>query len=148
MGYVQTYSRLRLCSLNSEWRSRTCGYWYTVTQNGGTPHTAFRTKVALLRWLELTGLSVDGVIPEHGVHGSMPINGTYRQEHHLHDAADFYSIEGTQTRELSNGDYVDAIYSTDPYDGLRTVHTLNPNVKHRRIYDWRESQAMHDAGAL
>ncbi len=145
MGYVRTYTGMWLCSLTPEGRERTCSYWYTVTTFGGTPHTAFRTKAALLRWLELTGLSVIGDIPDHGVHGCFRIKGEYREEMHLHDAASFYSLEGEHTRAMSNGDYVDGIVTSDP-DGLRTIHTLNPNVRNRRTYDHTESRQLEDAG--
>jgi hypothetical protein len=148
MGYTRTYTGMWLASLTDEQRARTCGYWYTVTTYGSTPHTAFRTKAALQRWLELTGLSVAGDIPEHGVWGSFRLNGSYRAEAHLYDADKFDAIEGIRTRELSNGDYVEAVYSTDPYDGLRTVHTLNPNVEGRKVFDYWLSDEMHSAGEL
>jgi hypothetical protein len=148
MGYTRTYSGMWLCSLTAEQKARTCGYWYTVTTYGSTPHTAFRTKAALLRWLELTGLSVDGDIPAHSIWGSLRFNGSYRAEMHLHDADQFQAIDGIRTRELSNGDYVEAIYSTDPYDGLRTVHTLNPNVKDRKVFHYQESDQLHSRGEV
>lgn len=148
MGYARTYSGMWLCSLTAEQRERTCSYWYTVTTYGATPHTAFRTKAALLRWLDLTGLSVDDNIPEHGTGGSFRIKGEYREEMLLHDAASFYSLEGVRTRAMSNGDYVDAIVTTDPYDGLRTIHTLNPNVKNRRVYNHQESREREDSGLV
>lgn len=144
---IRTYTGMWLCALTPEGRERTCSYWYTVTTFGMTPHTAFRTKAALLRWLELTGLSVEGEIPEHGVHGCFRINGEYREEMHMHDAASFYSLQGVITRAMSNGDYVDGIVTTDG-DGLRTIHTLNPNVKNRRVYDHRESREREDSGLV
>ncbi len=142
MGYVQTYSKLWLCSLNAQQRDRTCGYWYTITSQGGTPHTAFRTRDNLLRWLDLVGLKPTADIPQHGEWSSIRLDGTYRTEAHLHDADKFTELEGTHSRTLSNGDYVQSIVTTDPYDGFRTVHTLNPNVKGRLVYDYRTSSEM------
>jgi hypothetical protein len=145
MAYARTYERLWLCSLTEEQRTRTCSYWYTVTDYGSTPHTAFRTKAALLTWLQRRGLEVEGDIPEHGVWGSFRIKGGYRQSMHL-DEQEFYRNTGEHTRELSNGDFTLGIITKDP-DGLRTVHTLNPNVRTRPVFDYRQSQEFQDAGS-
>lgn len=148
MGYTRTYSGMWLCSLTAEQRERTCSYWYTVTTFGSTPHTAFRTRQALLRWLDLTGLQAKIDIPPHGEWSSSRLLGSYREEMHLHDAASFYGLDGIRARAMSNGDYVDAIVTTDPYDGLRTIHTLNPNVKNRRTYNHQESREREDSGLV
>jgi hypothetical protein len=133
-----TYARLYVCRLNEEFHRRTCGYWYTVTDYG-TPHTAFVTRAGLDRWMSERGLSLAGSLNE--VPSHCAIVGAYRTESHLHDAADFAGLEGEHTRTLSNGDWVEAIITHDP-DGLRTVHTLNPNVRDRKTFDYRESCAL------
>lgn len=69
------------------------------------------------------------------------IIGKYRTESHLHDADLFDSFPGPRTRTLSNGDWVEAILTTED-DGIVTVHTLNPNVRTRKTFDYRESSAM------
>jgi len=144
MIYTQTYERLHWCALTPEARERTCGYWYTVTSNGATPHTAFRTRAALMRWLDDRGLTVEGEIPEPGNYAHGPIIGSYRRASHLsYDR--FYDVEGLRTRVMDNADYTLGIISTDA-DGLRTIHHLNPNCRDRPIFDYRSSQALEDAG--
>jgi len=114
--------------------ARTCGYWYTVT-SGSMAHTAFVTLEGLERWARERGLVLP-VLSEPGDGES--IGGEYRTESHT-VLEQFGQIVGEWTRTLSNGDYVDAIISHDD-DGVRTVHTLNPNVKTRRVFDYVESR--------
>lgn len=133
-----TNKDLYVCHLTAEQRKKTCGYWFTVTNRGGTPHTAFETRESLELWATERGLTLPA-IPNQGDHGW--IIGEYRQESHLHDADSFESIPGDRSRTLSNGDYVVAIISRGE-DGIRTVHTLNPNVRTRQVFDYFESRAM------
>ena len=133
-----THGKLHVSRLNREMHLRTCGYWYTVTSDG-MAHTAFATRAGLDRWLMERGLELDGPLDAEPSH--CRINGSYRKTSHLYDAESFELIEGERTRDLSNGDWVEAIVTTDA-DGLRTVHTLNPNVRTRKVYDYRESNAM------
>lgn len=137
-----TYSGFWVSRLTAEQRARTCGYWYTVTTYGATPHTAFKTRAGLDRWMRERGLKLTGgeaLDNESG--GTCRIEGTYRTNSHLYDADTFADLSGELTRTLSNGDYVVAVITTD-YDGIRTVHTLNPNVRGRVVYDYRESDLM------
>lgn len=54
---------------------------------------------------------------------------------------EFSSIRAVfETRTLSNGDYVLAKVTTE--NGVRTIHTLNPNVHERYVFDYAESDAM------
>lgn len=146
MTYVHTreYTGMWLCSLTAEQRELTCNYWYTVTTFGATPHTAFRTKAALLEWLHDRGLTVDGTIPDHGNWGCWRIVGTYRQAMHV-DRSTFEPLKGERTRDMSNADYTLAIIARDA-DGLRTVHTLNPNVRDRPTFDHALSRKFEDEG--
>jgi hypothetical protein len=142
MGYLRTHERLHLCCLNPRQHSNTCGYWYIITQGGGSPHCAFRTKAGLMQWAAKRGLYFPCVIPNPGTYLSCPIGGSYREEVHLHDAETFDALKvQIDTRTLSNGDYVEAKITFDP-DGIRTVHTLNPNVESRHEFDYRESEAL------
>ncbi len=134
----QTHDSLHACHLDEASHRRTCGYWYTVT-SGSFAHTAFRTRAGLDRYMSERGLSLDGSLEAQPSH--CKILGSYRTESHFHDAADFQAIDGERSRTLSNGDYVEAIISLDA-DGLRTVHTLNPNVRDRKVFDYRESNAL------
>lgn len=132
------HENLTVSRLTEEQHRRTCGYWYTV-HNGAMPHTAFATRAGLDRWMRERGLSLSGSLDE--VPSWCRINGAYRTNSHLHDADSFEQLDGERSRTLSNGDYVVAIITLDG-DGLRTVHTLNPNVRSRKVYDYRESRLM------
>jgi len=144
MHYTQLYERLYWCSLDRDAHARTCGYWYTVTSYGATPHTAFRTRAALMRWLDDRGLTVQGEVPQAGTHAHGTIDGSYRRSSHM-SYDEFYAVDGLRTRVMDNGDYTLGIISTDA-DGLRTVHHLNPNRRDRPAFDHRASQALEDAG--
>lgn len=144
MPYTQTYDRLHVTGLNEEQHAKTCGYWYTVTSKS-TPHTAFRTRAALLRWLEDMGLSVDREIPTEGESWYAPIFGSFRVALHM-DLAELYATEGFTRRDVQNGEYTLAIVSSDE-DGLRTLHQPNPNCRTRPVYDYRTSQIAVDAGS-
>lgn len=135
---MMTHNNLHACRLNRESHLRTCGYWYTVT-SGATAHTAFTTRAGLDRWLLERGLRLTGPLDAEPSHCA--IAGEYRTESHLGDADVFPELVGDHTRTLSNGDYVVAVITTDE-DGVRTVHTLNPNVRDRRTFDYRESRLM------
>ena len=137
-------STLYLCSLTPEQKARGCGDWYTVTQ-GAMAHTAFRTKAALLAWLDDCGLKLTADLPEAlGTHSYQEIEGQYHQKMHM-DYSEFYALPAIkEIRCMSNGDWtMGRITETD---GIRTIHTLNPNCRHRPIFDWRVSQALEDSG--
>lgn len=155
MAHAQTYpgrghsapdyrGALHLCALTAEQRAHTCRYWYTVTDNS-TAHTAFRTRAALMRWLADRRLTLTAELPaELGEHAVQRIAGTYRTAMHTAQA-EFFALRGDIGREMSNGEYTMAIYTADD-DGIVTVHTLNPNVHTRPVYDWGISDAMKDGG--
>ena len=136
---MTTHSNFWVARLSREQHLRTCGYWYTVTADH-MAHTAFATRAGLDRWMRERGLSIDGELsdtePSH-----CRITGTYRTTSHLHDADTFEQIPGERSRTLSNGDWVVAVLERGP-DGVVTVHTLNPNVRERHTFDYRESLAM------
>jgi hypothetical protein len=94
--------------------------------------------------MAMLGLSIDGELPEKGVHAYLRINGAYRRQMHG-DYATFFALEGEDVRELSNGEYTLGIVTRDA-DGLRTMHTLNPNCRRRPVYHYRESSDLHDKG--
>lgn len=134
--------QLRINCLTPDWHERTCGYWYTVTQ-GPYAHTAFATKAGLERWMKERGLEPAEALPEtRGEYATTPIVGAYREVMHA-SYGEFYSLQGEHTRTLSNGRYTLAIVTKDE-DGIRTVHTLNPNCRERPEYDYFESKAMMD----
>jgi len=140
------HEKLRVCALNTEQHLKTCGYWYVVTASAMS-HTAFATQQGFLRWLEERGLEVDyvptAVEPKdygQGKSNSCAIKGTYRTKMHMR-MDDFYALPSivVRSKTLSNGDYVDALITLDD-DGIRTVHTLNPNVRDRKTFDYHETR--------
>ena len=156
MTYRQTYDKLFVTSLTPEQHERTCRYWYTVT-NGAVAHTAFETRAGLDRWLSERGLRLENDLPEagtlaaEGVEGSTRIIGEYHTEMHGEfltvDPRDimgpgyFYSLSPVlATSAMSNGQYTLALITEE--GGVRTVHTLNPNVRDRVIFDHNRTREL------
>lgn len=140
------YSNLVVFALNEEQNKQTCNYWYLV-QDSGLAHTAFETKEGVLRWLEERGLSIPGlpVAIQPKDYGKDLINwckveGSYTKRMHS-SLETFNGLENIviRSKTLSNGDYVDAYICEST--GIRTVHTLNPNIKGRNVYDYWEAAA-------
>lgn len=129
MVYTVKYSNMQVTALTPEWHERTCNYWYTVTC-GATAHTAFTTRRGLDRWMTERGLRLDGKLPEAtGEFATMRVIGEYYRASHM-DEAEFYAVRPVViTAAMSNARYTLALI--DEADGVRTVHTLNPNVKTR-----------------
>lgn len=142
--YARTISNLWLHCMTKD-EPVGCGpYFYTVTTGAATAHTAFRTRAALLHFLELYGLTAPQDIPEPGARAfSMPLAGSYREVMHMDgDALD--TLTGRRVRHMNNGAYTLGIVVTAD-DGIRTVHVLNPNVL-RVVYHHAESRLLEDAG--
>jgi hypothetical protein len=150
MTYTQAHGNLYAASLTPQQHAGTCGYWFTVT-SGATAHTAFSTRAGLDRWMAERGLSLEGELPEAGTSGFTRITGEYRSASHGEFASDD-PCEGMRESEswralrpmaasatLSNGRYTLALITEE--DGVRTVHTLNPNVKTRVEFDRRNAAA-------
>lgn len=143
--YTEHYARMQVTALTPEWHEKTCNYWYTVT-NGAMAHTAFTTKAGLMRWLAERGLRLDGELPQtRGEYATMRVIGEYYATSHGNrhpDETEFTilpMVEDAAWREIkpvvitaamSNGRYTLALVTEDK-NGVRTVHTLNPNVKDR-----------------
>jgi hypothetical protein len=143
MTYTQTFDKLYAYSLTPGQHERTCGYWFTVT-NGAMAHTAFATRAGLDRWLAERGLALESELPEAGTSGFARIVGAYREAVHGErrgedydlGPGDFYSLHPVlMTAVQSNGDYTLALVTEEEEDGIRTVHTLNPNVRTRPVFD-------------
>ena len=140
---MSAHTKLWLCSLTPEQKARTCGYWYVVT-DGASPHTAFQTRAALTRWLELCGLSLSAALPPEGEYSSARLVGTYAKEVHL-SYDEFWALNPiVEARALSNGEWTLARITEE--GGIRTVHTLNPNCRHRPKFDYTESRNYENAG--
>jgi len=51
---------------------------------------------------------------------------------------EFYALPTVvRSKTLSNGDYVEAHICVE--DGVRVVYTLNPNVRDRKVFDYRDA---------
>jgi hypothetical protein len=160
-NHVQVYSHLYATSLTPGFHEQTCGYWFTVT-SGAMAHTAFATRAGLDRWLTERGLSLEHDIPDYSDPAVIPsrdnwregvtrVTGQYLTMMHgeFSPAEDnpYRMTEGDwppanpvlATAAMSNGDYTLALITGE--DGVRTVHTLNPNVKTRVVFDRRNAAA-------
>ena len=138
--------QLRLCCLDEETRGR-CGcspYWYTVTEEGG-PLTAFETRAALLSWLCALGLVIEGELPEHGTHASMPIIGEYRRELCMVSEHAFSALPGLPVPVLDNGRYTTGKLHV-PEDGLRVLYVPNCNCKWRAEHNYQDCRRLHNEG--
>jgi len=124
--------------LTEEQHAQTCGYWYLV-QAEGRAHTAFSNREHLIRWLEERGLSIVGELAMAGTHSIVHVDGSYRTEMHM-SYDHFFSLDGIMIRSLSNGDYTLGIITED--DEGCIVHTLNPNMRHRLVFDYTASRAL------
>lgn len=146
-GHVTQYASMQVTALTPEQHERTCNYWYTVTC-GAMAHTAFTTRRGLERWLEERGLTLAGELPEErGEFATMRVIGEYYDVSHgeFSPAEDnpYHMVAGAEWSELepvvitaamSNGRYTLALITEE--DGIRIVHTLNPNVKTRIEAHW------------
>jgi hypothetical protein len=148
MTHQMTYDKLFATSLTSEQHERTCNYWFTVT-NGATAHTAFETRAGLDRWMSERGLTLENELPPVGTWGSVRVLYGYREVTHGEfvsdnpadsmSADDFYALRPVAaTAVMSNGAYTLALI-TEEASGVRTVHTCNPNVRDRVIFDRRRT---------
>jgi len=133
---------LTLATLTQEQHERTCGYWYIVQDMHG-PHTAFRTREALYRWLHGRGLSLTADLPAHGEHSFQYIRGNYARRY-VGDISQIEARIDDQILVLDNAEYTIG-YVTEE-DGLRVVNIVgrgNP----RMVFDYRMSEAHVDSGA-
>ncbi|HJP68165.1 MAG TPA: hypothetical protein VJ846_04615 [Sphingomicrobium sp.] len=139
---VNQHGELIVVALDQSGHDRTCDYWYLVQKSNGCAHTAFNKRENLLHWLQSLGLKLDSELPRHGTHGVVWVTGEYREAWHMsYDLFYEQAPQGKIGRTLSNGQYTMSIITRDE-DGIHTIHTLNPNLRHRHVYDHQESRAM------
>ena len=136
-----THKKLHVVVLTPEQHKRTCNYWFTVLDNS-TSHTAFTHLSGLLTWLAERGLKLSQPITAPGIWSVQDIVGSYSEQTHNNEDTFNALAPIIETREMSNGDYTLGKI-TESEDGHRTVHTLNPNVKTRPVFDYRESQEIY-----
>ncbi len=138
----QLHRSLHVTVLDANQHRRTCNYWFVVTESHG-PHTAFTSKEGFLRWLNERGLRIEEPLTEPGTWSTQCIIGEYFTASHMEPAVFDLLPAIAESRTLSNGDYVVAKITEE--NGIRTVHTLNPNAK-RHVFDYWESSEMMDPG--
>lgn len=137
---TQTHTNFWVITLTPEQHATTCNYWYLVQTYGGTSHIAFTKRSSLENWAHERGLTLP-TLPAEGTHSSQQMPGAYRTK--MHSSYDeFFGIEkALEVRVLSNARWTLGLVTTDE-DGIRTVHSLNPNCKHRPEFDYHECRAM------
>lgn len=144
--YTHTVEPRHLLSLDPEGRARTCSYWYVAQTFGCGPLTAFRTRAALMRWLDMFGLAVTGgEIPPEGEFRALQITGSYRVASYM-DRAAFGAISGETVIWLDNARYTLAKLTKDA-DGIRTLHHLNCNVERPEMH-WEQARDLTDKGLV
>jgi hypothetical protein len=93
-------------------------YRYTITDTFS--HTAFRTKTGLLRWLKDTGLKIG----KKSYGNTRHLEGRYISNCMMDEIA-FASLEGRESKTLSNGDYTPSKITQE--NGINVINYLNPN---------------------
>ncbi len=142
MTYDRLHDNLHLCCLDQRQHEQTCGYWYTVTGYGFTPHTAFRTKAALLAWLDSHGIKLTAEIPaERGTHAYQPLEGAYIERGHM--SVETMPTRGRRILKMSNAEYTAAVVTHE--SGHAVVNYVNPNGA-RPAFDYALARAHEDAG--
>jgi hypothetical protein len=152
MVYRQVFDKLQVTSLTAEQHERHGPYWFIVS-NGSMSHTAFETRAGLDRWMTERGLTLENDLPDAGTWGTTRVLYGYAAESHGEflsgDPRDgmgpggFYALQPVlMTAAMSNAQYTLALVTQDGAYGVRTVHTLNPNVRDRVVFDyWRMREA-------
>lgn len=106
---------------------------YLVTE-GAMSHAAFMARADLEQWLRDCGLTLETPIPKENTFDAVSITGSYATEMHI-SYDKFYGLPAIREIQImSNGDLTLARITKDEETGMRTVHTLNPNCKHRPIF--------------
>ena len=144
--YTRQYTGIYCTSLTAEMRKRTCDYWYVVEADGYA-HTAFRTRAALLTWLNALGLKLAGELPEQGQHADLNIEGTYKRGVVICDRDGWDAIPGVSVTVLENGRYLPGKLA-DAEDGTRILYVSNVNNKWNVEVDYRLASKLHDAGLM
>lgn len=141
--YRETYNLLSVVALTREQRSRTCGYWYTVS-NGHMAHTAFRTRAALDKWLLDRGLTLPTPLPAQvGTWAAVDLTGQhYHRELVLCDASTWHHIPGLPLVEMDNGEHVLAKW----HAADRVLYVPNCNCVWRQVIPYALASAINDLG--
>lgn len=136
--YGQTYSNIHVVVCDNKKPPVGCGYYYLVRSNGSMPHTAFRHKHELKRWMNDRGLKVG---KRCWMGPSFNIVGSYFDGSEMMNTKDFFQTYGhlKPIRVLSNGDYV--IGFTDM---AGNVYHQNPNTDRIKLEHYASVQSLYD----
>lgn len=133
------YKNLDVYCIDLAYHLKTCGYWYLVKENNAA-HTAFRTKEALIAWLDMLGLKLDSELPEEiGTFKRINITGEYCTK----TVSDITGLAGEAIYHLSNADYTTGMLFSD--NGLMTISYVGPNGS-RQVHDYFYAQNQIQSG--
>jgi hypothetical protein len=131
---------IKISCLDPSQHSQTCGYWYTV-QNNGTAHTAFARLSSLKRWLEERELKPIDPFPEkNGTPAFIRVEGQYVQSLLMCSEQEWDAIKPIgESIGLQNGNYVEVKFTRDEAGNV-VENKLNPNCLWRRTFDTTEPE--------
>lgn len=133
--YDHEYNSLMLCIVDRKKNSSGigCGYFYLVT-NGGSSHTAFRTRQELRTWLQMTGLKL-----AKRKNRCVELEGKYSHSLEMLNTKEFFNKYGKFEPYpiLENGAYTIG-FAERKASGV-TLHIQNSNSD-RWEMDYRQTQ--------
>jgi hypothetical protein len=139
-AHAEEHTRLYVDRLSPTEIAEGNGYSYVVTKDTRV-HAALRTQTALSKWLDERGLHLEetGLTAEES--RSIRVLGAYKRIVHL-SYDEFFSLPGTQIRVLDNSAFTLGILTQ--LGSTRCVHVLNCNLRHRPVFDFKESMTLMD----
>lgn len=142
-GNLKEVRHLQVYHLNKEAQANTCGpYQFTVTQRASS-FTAFRTRDEFERWLEERALALADPSVLDKPSTGCEILGYYREASHMCSRDEFEQIASPQRgRAMSNARLTETIITTE--NGIRTIHTQNPNCKDRLEFDYNTGAKLQE----
>ena len=132
---------LSLSTLTQEQHERTCGYWYIV-EDYHSPHTAFRTREALLRWLDDRNIKLTKDLPAHGEHSYQHLDGQYATRY-VGGLSDIQGRIEDNIMVLHNAEYTVGYVTHE--DGFRVINVISRGNP-RMVFDYRIAQEYADTG--
>lgn len=131
-GYCETHSHMTITRVDPI--NNAYGYKYLI-QDGCTSYKAFRTFKGLRSWLDDHNLHVKFMWRTKRTIAMFKIIGEIKSINTF-DVEFMESLKPDVHRvDLSNGDYVD--HKILHFNGGSLVYHLNPNVRSRKVYDYR-----------
>lgn len=134
-AHTEEHTRMYIDRLSADEIAEGNGYSYIVTKDS-RGHAAFRTQTALCKWLDERGLHLEetGLSAEES--RSIRVLGAYQRIVHT-SYDEFFSLSGKHIRVLDNAEFTLGILTQ--LGSTRCVHVLNCNLRHRPVFDFKES---------